>query len=133
MTNDDRAQAFQILIADDDPAIRGLFSAALRNAGYDVELAADGDEALDALHRRCPDLLLADLVMPGLTGDRLARRLRERCPDAALVFMSGYSEEHLHEMDIKQVVFLPKPIAPRDLVQFVTRILTGANGEPQPR
>jgi DNA-binding response OmpR family regulator len=133
MTSDDAIQAAHILLADDDPAIRKLFAAALRSAGFVVELAADGDEALAAIERGCPALLLADLVMPGLTGDVLARRVREHCPHTALIFMSGYTEERLHELDIKQVVFLPKPISPRELVEVIRRVLDEANGRPQPR
>ena len=116
-------QAARVLIADDDPGIRNLFGTALTRAGYIVEQAEDGDQALAASQRACPDLLLADLVMPGLTGDNLARRVREQCPGTVLVFMSGYSEEQLHELEIKQVVFLPKPISPRELVGVVRRLL----------
>ena len=118
----------RVIIADDDAAIRKMFGTALRGAGFDVEEAADGDEAYQAYLRECPDLLLADLVMPGLNGEELARRCRERCPEAALVFMSGYTEEELHELDIRQVVFLPKPISPRDLIAVVRRLVGGAKG-----
>ena len=124
-----RAPATRVLIADDDARIRDIFSTALRRAGFDVEQASDGDAALAASVRQCPDLLLADLVMPGLTGDELARKVREQCPKTALVFMSGYSAEQLHALDIKQVVFLPKPIMPRDLVEVVTR-LTARREDP---
>lgn len=124
-----RASATRILIADDDERIRDIFSTALRRAGFVVEQAPDGDAALAGSVRQCPDLLLADLVMPGLTGDELARQVREHCPRTVLVFMSGYSEEQLHALDIKQVVFLPKPIMPRALVEVVTR-LTGGGRDP---
>lgn len=119
----------RVLLADDDARLRHLFATTLEAAGFRVEQAADGDQALAAVETDCPDLLLADLVMPGLTGDELARRVRERCPSAVLVFMSGYSEEQLHALDIKQVVFLPKPISPRDLVAVVSRLVSQANGD----
>ena len=126
-----RASAARVLIADDDARIRDIFTTVLRRAGFIVQQAPDGDAALAASIEACPDLLLADLVMPGLTGDELARKVRERCPETILVFMSGYSEEQLHALDIKQVVFLAKPIMPRALVEVVTR-LTGKRHQPEP-
>lgn len=112
-----------ILLVDDDAALRNMLRKALTAAGYEVEAVADGDAARDAYRRRCPDLLLADLVMPGLNGQELAAGCREECPDTVLVFMSGYSEEELQSLEIRQVVFLPKPIAPKDLVRTVDRLL----------
>ena len=130
--DNNRAPAARVLIAEDDHHLRNLFAGVLEGAGFVVEQAADGDQALDATSRSCPDLLLSDLVMPGLTGDELARKVRERCPATILVFMSGFSEEELHHMDIKQVVFLPKPISPHDLVATLRRLLGGgaAPGTP---
>lgn len=130
MTTRSGAAGARVLVADDDARLRHLFTTTLENAGFKVEQAANGDEALRAVERSCPNLLLADLVMPGLSGDELARKVRERCAGAVLVFMSGYTAEQLHALDITQVVFLPKPIAPRDLVTFVSRLLEGSdNGD----
>ncbi|HUG42287.1 MAG TPA: response regulator [Longimicrobiales bacterium] len=128
MNTPSAASPARVLVADDDARLRHLFATTLGNAGFRVEQAADGDQALSAVEHACPDLLLADLVMPGLTGDELARRVRERCSRTVLVFMSGYSEEQLHALDIKQVVFLPKPISPSDLVAVVSRLVEESDG-----
>jgi CheY-like chemotaxis protein len=90
-----------------------------------VDDVPDGDAAREAYTARCPDVLLADLVMPGLNGQELATACREHCPHTIMIFMSGYSEEELHELDIKQVVFLPKPIQPADLIRVLDRLLEG--------
>ena len=113
----------RILIAEDDEPLRRMLRKALTAAGYDVDDVATGDAARDSYTRRCPDVLLADLVLPGLNGQELASGCRDHCPDTILIFMSGYSEDELHRLDIKQVVFLPKPISPSDLVRTLDRLL----------
>ncbi len=123
----DRASAnrYRILLADDDDSVREVLRRSLAGAGFEVEAVADGDAAREAYLRRCPDVLLADLVMPGVNGQELAAGCRERCGETILVFMSGYTEEELQRLEIRQVVFLPKPISPFDLVQTIQRLLRG--------
>lgn len=113
----------KILLVDDDAGLRAMLYSALSRAGFEVEEASTGDEAIAAFEERCPDLLLSDLVLPGPNGQELASRCRELCPGAILVFMSGYSEEELHRLNITQVVFIPKPISPRELVATLRRLL----------
>jgi CheY-like chemotaxis protein len=115
--------AWRILLVEDDDALRRLFAGVLRSRGHDVEEASTGDEAVAALDRHCPDLLLSDLVLPGPNGQELASLCRARCPDTILVFMSGYTAEELHDLAITQVVFIPKPIAPGDLLSTLERLL----------
>lgn len=120
----------RILLVEDDDALRRLFATALRTEGYEVEEASTGDEAVAAFDRTCPDLLLSDLVLPGPNGQELASICRNRCPETILVFMSGYTAEELHDLDITQVVFIPKPISPRDLLTTLERLFErrAANG-----
>lgn len=115
--------AGHVLLVDDDEGVRSTLSLVLRRAGYEVTEAANGLEAFDAFEERCPDLLLSDLVMPPPNGQQLAMLCRDHCPDTALIFMSGYSEEELHELRIKQVVFLPKPIQADPLLRTIARLL----------
>lgn len=112
-----------ILLVEDDDAVRRTFRIILQEAGYRVEEAATGAEAVAALERECPDLLLSDLVLPPPNGEELARLCRALCPDTILVLMSGYSEHELHELDIKQVVFIPKPIEADRLRETMARLL----------
>ena len=81
-----------VLLADDDPGVRGVVKAALAGAGYDVIEAAAGTEAM-RLARAVPtpiDVLVADVVMPGLGGRRLAAEVRSARPGIGVVYMSGY-------------------------------------------
>ena len=112
-----------ILVVDDDQHIRTLLRNALEPVGYEVQTAADGDEALKFLDERCPDVLIADLIMPGVSGDELARRALERCPTAHFVFVSGYPAHRLRSLGITQVVFLEKPISIADLREMVRKMV----------
>ncbi len=84
-----------ILIAEDDPAVRRVAERILSSAGYMVSSAGGGPEALDLLddRNRKVDLLLADIVMPGMRGDDLARRAVAMRPGLHVLFMSGYSDQ----------------------------------------
>ena len=62
-------------------------------------------------------------MIPPPNGQQLAALCREHCPDMLLVFISGYSEEELHDLEIKQVVFLPKPIEVDELRETIARLL----------
>jgi two-component system, cell cycle sensor histidine kinase and response regulator CckA len=84
-----------ILVVDDEPALRGLLRQTLAGHGYRVEEARDGEEAL-AVARRSPvpfDLLVTDVIMPGMTGPQLARSMQSIFPAIAVLFVSGYPGE----------------------------------------
>ncbi|MGB0731891.1 MAG: response regulator, partial [Miltoncostaeaceae bacterium] len=76
----------RILVADDEEAVRTAVRRALTLAGYEVELASDGDEALAMLAERAPDAVLLDVMMPGVDGIEVCRRLRA-VSDATPVLM----------------------------------------------
>jgi CheY-like chemotaxis protein len=86
------ATAARVLVVEDEEVIRGLVDQVLRAEGYDVVLAADGDEAIALAGRMPVDILLTDLTMPGIGGHELADRLRERTPGLKVMFMSGFAE-----------------------------------------
>ncbi|MEL6757889.1 MAG: response regulator, partial [Pseudomonadota bacterium] len=80
----------KILLAEDDDAMRTFLSASLRRAGHDVQDFEDGEGALEALEREVFDLLLTDIVMPGIDGIELARRGAELDPAMKIVFINGF-------------------------------------------
>jgi CheY-like chemotaxis protein len=84
-----------ILLVEDDDAVRRAAARILRNGGYEVIVAAGPVEALDAAGGLPdpPDLLLADVAMPGISGPALALRLQERWPQVPVVFASGYADQ----------------------------------------
>jgi PAS domain S-box-containing protein len=96
-----------ILLVEDEPKVRALLYDSLEKQGYRVVAAADGGEALDAVtHLERPvDLLLTDIVMPGIDGVELAHQIRRSRSDLRVLFMSGYSERHARR---------PRPTLPAD-------------------
>jgi CheY-like chemotaxis protein len=81
-----------VLVVEDEEVIRGLVEQVLRGEGYEVLLAADGEEALELAGCNRVDVLLTDLTMPGIGGHDLADRLRAGAPELKVMFMSGFAE-----------------------------------------
>ena len=118
-----------ILVVEDEDMVRAVAERALTRQGYSVVTAQDGEDALDIVkENRSFDLILSDVVMPGMDGPAMARELRNIIPDVPILFMSGYAEEQLRKsIDIEQVHFLPKPFAVQQLADAVRVILDGAD------
>jgi two-component system cell cycle sensor histidine kinase/response regulator CckA len=119
-----------VLVVEDEDMVRAVAERALTRQGYSVVTAEDGEDALRIIaERRDFDLVLSDVVMPGMDGPAMAAELREIMPDVPILFMSGYAEEQLRQsIDIERVHFLPKPFsvqqladAVRDIMQAVAR------------
>ena len=112
-----------VLVVDDDADIRFMLRRALSHAGYRVELAASGEEALVTLGRLNGqvDLVLTDVMMPGIGGRELAERVRGAHPSARILFTSGYAENAIahHGVLADGVQFLPKPYTLQALTQKV--------------
>ncbi len=115
-----------VLVVEDDERIRGMLGAVLRDNGYEVIVARDGVEALDIARKgeQQIDLLLTDVVMPGLGGPELAERLSEENVDLNVLFMSGYSEEIVSSrMPGPSAALLEKPFSLPDLLERVRQSL----------
>ena len=106
-----------ILLVEDEAMVRAVAERALVRQGYTVLAAASGEEALDLLESEDKiDLLISDVVMPGMDGPALVRRVRQDYPQLPVLFMSGYAEEQLRKsIDIEQVAFLSKPFSVQQL------------------
>jgi two-component system, cell cycle sensor histidine kinase and response regulator CckA len=112
-----------VLVADDDLQMRRLLGSALAEWGYETTVVGSGEAALQTLDDRCPDLLITDLIMPGMKGDELARACVEHCPAVRLVFVSGFEGAKLRELGVSQVVFLDKPVSLATLRSTLARLL----------
>jgi hypothetical protein len=116
-----------ILLVEDDETIQKVMSRMLRRLGYRILQATDGVEALQvvAVQAQGPDLVLTDVMMPRLGGVELARQLRLVDPRLRVVFMSGYSGEHLDaiELQVPGTRFLQKPVSYRKLAQSLRECL----------
>ena len=116
-----------ILLAEDEELVRQLVAETLERLGYTVLAAANGADALarrDA-HEGTIDLLLTDVVMPGMSGRRLAEIVRERSPETRVLFMTGYAEDAVSSQGVLQpgAQLLEKPFAAADLGAKVRSVL----------
>jgi PAS domain S-box-containing protein len=113
-----------ILVVDDDAYVRQSIARALVAAGYEVEEAADGTEALKRLAARHFELLLTDVVMPIMDGRMLAERAREQQPTLRVLFASGYLDDAAREgLDGPGLDLIEKPFGPGSLLREVRRVL----------
>ena len=117
----------KVLLVEDEPLVREIVREQLRRQGYDVTTARDGEEALQLVDGRDPffDLLLSDVVMPGMSGPELAQRLLERCPGLRVLFISGYADTFTlaHGLRVAEQEVLQKPFTSRLLAERVRAVL----------
>jgi PAS domain S-box-containing protein len=116
-----------ILLVEDDPSVRELTARVLRQQGYTVLAASNGDEALRLAreHRQPIHLLLTDVVMPGLSGRALIKQLAQIYPGLKTLFMSGYTDDAIVHQGVLEpgVAFLQKPFSPLALARKVRGVL----------
>ncbi|MBA3347477.1 MAG: response regulator [Actinobacteria bacterium] len=112
----------RILVVDDEHLVRNLTVQVLERAGYDVVSASDAQSALALLEDDAVDLVVSDVVMPGLSGVELLNELRDRCPDLPVLLMTGGSPEpertsRALELGASGIVY--KPFSHADLTHAV--------------
>ena len=122
-----------ILVVDDEPKIRELVRLYLEQAGYVVAEAADGPEALERHARIAPDLVVLDLMLPGLDGMEVTREIRRRAETPILMLTARAEEiDRILGLELGADDYLPKPFHPRELVARVKAILRRAEGGARP-
>ncbi len=118
-----------ILVVDDESAVRTVLARALGTFGYSVLLAADGEEAIVKARRHHGkiDLVLSDVAMPGMNGVAVLERMRELCPGARQMLMSGFAESpDAHAALVRgEIAFLAKPFSIAQLGEAVSGALGG--------
>lgn len=118
-----------VLVVEDDDMFRELLAEVLRENGYTALTAASPAEALVLAARgeRAVDLLVSDMVMPGMSGALLARRLKARLPALRVILMSGYSDEALAERGTPRggAPLIHKPFSNKDFLRTVRQVLDG--------
>jgi two-component system, cell cycle response regulator CpdR len=117
----------RILLAEDDDSLRGFIARALERAGYEVTACADGDEAVTHLNEPW-DMLLTDIVMPGLDGIELARQAAATHPGLRIMFITGFAAVALAAGDRAPAgaKVLSKPVHLREIVAEVERMMAAA-------
>jgi signal transduction histidine kinase/BarA-like signal transduction histidine kinase len=123
-----RAAGEQVLVVEDDASVAEVARRLLARAGYDVVVMRDGESALAALDSRRFDLLVSDVVMPGMSGAVLVQEARRRHPDMRVLLMSGYPDDDLVALEIaaQRVAFLAKPFSHASLLTKVRELLDDA-------
>lgn len=116
-----------VLVVDDEPAIRDMLEFALKRAGMSPRTAAGAEDALHAIADKRPDIILLDWMMPGISGLDLARRLRkeEFTRDLPIIMLTARTTEddRVHGLDSGADDYIVKPFSPRELVARVKAIL----------
>ena len=119
-----------IVLVEDDPRVRKLADTALTRLGYEIHSFASGADALAGLCSisPSPELLITDVIMPGMNGRVLAEKLAALVPAIRVLFVSGYTEHFIVDRGVlkKGIEFLPKPYSIDQLAQRVRAVLHDA-------
>ena len=112
-----------VLVVDDEPTIGEVVSAYLERAGYETRVAADGPAALEAVAERRPDLIVLDLMLPGLDGLEVMRRVRDRSTAIILLTAKGEESDRVIGLRLGADDYVVKPFSPAELVARVDAVL----------
>lgn len=120
-------QPLSVLIVDDEEPVRKFVERVLRDAGYETTTASDGPDAIEKAQQVPLELLVTDVNMPQMTGDELARRLRQSEPDLKVLYLTGYSDRLFKEKATlwQDEAFLDKPCGVKGLLQAVSLLTVG--------
>jgi len=116
----------RVLLVEDEAVVRTIVERTLARAGYQVVVATSAEEALELTDRDGRfELLVTDIVMPGMNGWQLGKRLRSRWPGLRVLYISGYTEDSAQEESVREprASFLQKPFLPVDLLSTLRKLL----------
>ena len=118
----------KILLVEDEDMVRVVAERALSRAGYDITACPGGEEGLAAITADASfDIVVSDVVMPGMDGPAMVRAIREQRPDVPVLFMSGYAEEALRkDIDIPNMHFIAKPFSVAAISDKVGTVMRSA-------
>ncbi|RMH16408.1 MAG: response regulator, partial [Gemmatimonadetes bacterium] len=127
MTSTSDGRTPRVLVVEDEPDIAALVAYQLTRAGFRVETASNGREALTAVGREIPDLLVLDRMLPGMTGDEVLRTLRRdpatRALPVVVLTARREQEDRIEGLELGADDYVTKPFSPRELVLRVEAIL----------
>ncbi|MFF6996171.1 response regulator transcription factor [Streptomyces sp. NPDC008313] len=124
----------RVLVVDDDPTVAEVVSGYLARAGHTVDRAGDGPEALARAADHWPDLVVLDLMLPGMDGLEVCRRLRERGPVPVVMLTArGDEDDRILGLEVGADDYVTKPFSPRELVLRVESVLRRSRPASGPR
>jgi DNA-binding response OmpR family regulator len=119
--------ANRLLVVDDDPALSDVLGRYLEREGFEVAFATDGPSGLAAALETLPDLVILDLMLPGLDGTEVCRRIRDVAPIPVLMLTArGEEDDRITGLQIGADDYVTKPFSPRELVARVQAVLRRA-------
>jgi len=115
----------QVLVVDDDETVAKVVVGYLERAGHTARYLADGQSALDAVALDAPDLVVLDLMLPGVDGLEVCRRLRRSLPDLPIIMLTALAEaeDRIAGLEVGADDYVTKPFSPRELVLRVDSVL----------
>ncbi|MBZ9639729.1 response regulator transcription factor [Streptomyces sp. PSKA30] len=123
----------RVLVVDDDPTVSEVVSGYLDRAGYVVDRAGDGPDALARAAAHWPDLVVLDLMLPGMDGLEVCRRMRDRGPVPVIMLTArGDEDDRILGLEVGADDYVTKPFSPRELVLRVESVLRRARPGRQP-
>jgi DNA-binding response OmpR family regulator len=123
----------RIVVVDDDPTVADVVTRYLIRDGHSVQSVSDGYQALDLIAKSPPDLVVLDLMLPGIDGLEVCRRLRERWPIPVVMLTArGDENDRLAGFEIGADDYVTKPFSPRELAMRVRSVLRRARGAGLP-
>jgi DNA-binding NtrC family response regulator len=127
----------RILIVDDEPTVRLVFRTTLESVGYEIHEAADGQAALEYLHRNQVELVLLDLRMPVMDGMATLRKMRDEALATPVVIVTAHGSvpDAVEAMKLGAIDFVQKPVSPTELRRVAADVLARHRsevGEPKP-
>src|SRR3990170_7934309 len=122
----------RILIVEDEPTVAEVVDRYLRRDGYDVSVAHDGIQAMEAYDRFQPDLVVLDVMLPGLDGMEVCRQIRSRATTPIIMLTArGDEVDKLVGLQIGADDYVTKPFSPRELAARVKAVLRRSSAVPQ--
>ncbi|HVY09675.1 MAG TPA: response regulator transcription factor [Mycobacteriales bacterium] len=124
----------RLLVVDDEPNIRELLSASLRFAGFEVETASDGQQALRLLGSFAPDLVVLDVMMPGVDGFDVVRRMRQDRHQMPVLFLTAKdaTEDKISGLTLGADDYITKPFSLEEVIARIRAVLRRAQGASGP-
>lgn len=123
----------KVLLVDDDPSLRKIGQISLeKGAGWEVITCASGSEAIGEAQKRQPDVILLDIMMPGMDGITAYKRLKEIVPSIPVIFMTAKAQSHelASYMELGITGVISKPFDPLKLPESVRNILKATSNGP---